>query len=153
MIVVSDTTAITTLIKSGDENLLATLFGSVIVPPAVADELLAFHSRLPDFIQVRRGSAASRPAGTEQLGPGEAEAIQLAVELHADWLLLDDRKARIAATRLGAHCAALTALLVKAKQLGHIRSVREMLERFEQRGGLYLSEAVKEEVLRQAGES
>ena len=38
MIVVSDTTAITTLLKTGDEELLTKLFGTVIVPPAVWDE-------------------------------------------------------------------------------------------------------------------
>jgi predicted nucleic acid-binding protein len=53
MIVVSDTTAITTLLKVGEEQLLAKLFGSVIVPQAVGDELLAFHSALPPFIEVR----------------------------------------------------------------------------------------------------
>jgi len=152
MIVVSDTTAITTLLKSGEETLLAKLFGRVVVPKAVSDELLAFHSRLPDFIQVQRVSTSSRPAGTDQLGRGEAEAMQLALELNADWLLLDDRQARAVAVRLGIRCVALAGLLVKAKQLGHVRSIRELLERLEQRGGLYLSEAVKEEALRQAGE-
>ena len=80
MIVVSDTTAITTLLKAGEEYLLAKLFGTVIVPPAVWDELRAFHLRLPDFIEVRSLSAAAKPPGTERLGRGETEAMQLAVE-------------------------------------------------------------------------
>ena len=45
MIVVSDTTAITTLLKTGDADLLAKLFGVVLIPPAVSDELRAFHRR------------------------------------------------------------------------------------------------------------
>ena len=53
MIVVSDTTAVTTLVKAGRERLLFELFGKVIVPQAVWDELLAFHSQLPDFISLR----------------------------------------------------------------------------------------------------
>ena len=152
MIVVSDTTAITTLLKAGDENLLHKLFGTVIVPPAVWNELRAFHSVLPDFIEVRSLSDSIRLAGTERLGRGETEAMQLALQIRADWLLLDDRQARATAVRLGIRCVALTGLLIKAKQLGHVRSVRELLERLEQRGGLYLSDAVKEEALRQAGE-
>ena len=152
MIVVCDTTAITTLLKTGDEDLLAKLFGTVIVPPAVWDELRIFHSHLPDFIVVRSLSDAIRPANTERLGRGETEAMQLARQINADWLLLDDRQARATAVRLGLRCAGLTGLLIKAKQLGHIRSVRESLERLEQRGGLYLSDAVKDEALRQAGE-
>ena len=53
MIVVSDTTAITTLLKAGEENLLHKLFGSVIVPPTVWHELRAFHSALPVFIEMK----------------------------------------------------------------------------------------------------
>ena len=78
--------------------------------------------------------------------------MQLALQINADWLLLDDRQARAIASKLGLSCVALTGLLIKAKQLGHVRSVRELLSRLEQRGGLYLSDAVKEEALRQAGE-
>ncbi|MSU61794.1 MAG: DUF3368 domain-containing protein [Pedosphaera sp.] len=66
--------------------------------------------------------------------------------------MLDDRQARSVAGKLGLSCVALTSLLIKTKQLGHLRSVRELLARLEQRGGLYLSDAVKEEALRQAGE-
>jgi predicted nucleic acid-binding protein len=152
MIVVSDTTAITTLLKTGDGDLLASLFGKVIVPPAVWDELRAFHSSLPVFIEVCSLSDSIRPAGTERLGRGEMEAMQLALQISADWLLLDDRQARGTAVRLGIRCVALPGLLIKAKQLGHVRSFRELLARLEQRGGLYLSDAVKEEALRQAGE-
>ena len=152
MIVVSDTTAITTLLKTGDEDLLAKLFGLVIVPPAVWNELRAFHSSLPGFIEVRSLADPTRPAGTERLGRGETEAMQLALQVNADWLLLDDRQARAVATKLGIRCVALTGLLIKAKQLGHVRSVRDLLDRLEQLGGLYLSDAVKEEALRQAGE-
>lgn len=152
MVVVSDTTAITTLLKTGDEELLAKLFGLVLVPPAVWNELRAFHSRLPGFIEVRSLVDPTVPRGTERLGRSETEAMQLALQLKADWLLLDDRQARVAATTLGIRCVALTGLLIKAKQLGHVRSVRDLLDRLERRGGLYLSDAVKEEALRQAGE-
>ena len=152
MIVVSDTTAITTLLKTGDGALLTKLFGTVIVPPAVWSELRAFHSALPAFIELRSLPDAAALTGPEKLGRGETEAIQLALQMRADWLLMDDRQARAAAVRLGLRCVALTALLLKAKKSGHIRSVREMLMRLERSGGLYLSDAVKEEALREAGE-
>src|SRR5438046_2001000 len=103
MSVVSDATAITTLLKAGEEHLLRDLFGSVIVPQAVWNELLAFHRGLPDFVSmqpIRRTQQAL--AGIEsKSGRGEAEAITLALEISADVLLTDDRKARLAAVRLG----------------------------------------------------
>ena len=94
MTVVSDSACVTTLLKAGESWLLEKLFGAVLVPPAVAGELLAFHERLPGFVMVRPvESPELRLPGTETLGRGEAEAIKLARQLRADLLLTDDRKA------------------------------------------------------------
>jgi uncharacterized protein len=153
MIVVSDTTAVTTLLKVGMEDLLQELFGSVIIPQAVWDEVHAFHSQLPDFVMLRAVARADRLlAETIPLGRGEAEAITLAKEVNADLLLTDDLKARRVAVGLNLKCAGLLGLLVRAKQRGRLSSVREAIGVFETRGGLYLSDAVKNEALRLAGE-
>ena len=153
MMVVSDTTAITTLLKIGEERLLQDQFGGVIVPRAVWNELLAFHSRLPDFVLLRPVTASDqRLPGTEALGRGEAEAIKLAKEINADLLLVDDRKASTAAEGLGIKCTSLLAAIVHAKKDGRLTSVRAAIELMEGRGGLYLSESVKAEALRLAGE-
>ena len=153
MITVSDTTAITTLLKAGQEGLLQKLFGSVIVPQAVWDELSVFHPRLPGFLFRQSVSARmQRLAGTELLGLGEAEAIQLAKEIPADLLLTDDRKARTAASGLGIRCAGVLAVLLDAKAKGHLHSVRAAIEEIEKKGGLYLSNSVKNEALKFAGE-
>ena len=73
MIVVSDTTAITTLLKVGQERLLQDLFGHVFIPQSVQSELLSYHRALPDFIshggselgifRVRRGTFLAYPRG------------------------------------------------------------------------------------------
>jgi len=153
MMVVTDTTAVTTLLKAGEERLLHEIFESVIVPQAVWDELIAFHPNLPDFVMRRPVQEPNqRLPGTESLGRGEAEAIKLAQEINADLLLTDDRKARAAATHLGIGCSGLLGLIVRAKQLGHLSSVRDTIDVLEKRGGLYLSDAVKAEALKLAGE-
>jgi predicted nucleic acid-binding protein len=72
MIVVSDTTAVTTLLKANEADLLQRLFGSVIIPEAVAQELQAFHGQLPGFVQIQPVTEPTqRPPGTEKLGKGE----------------------------------------------------------------------------------
>ena len=135
MIVVSDTTAITTLLKAGEERLLPELFGTIAIPQAVWDELHAFHSGLPAFVKLHPvAKPGERLPGTELLGRGEAEAIELAKEIRADLLLTDDRKARLAAERLGISCAGLLALLVQAKQKGRISSVRSFIDVLETKG-------------------
>jgi len=137
MIVVSDTTAITTLLKAGEERLLSELFGALTIPHAVWDELHAFHSGLPEFVKLRPVAEPSeRLPGTETLGRGEAEAIKLAKEIRAGLLLTDDRKARAAAIQLGIPCAGLLALLVQAKQSRRISSVSNLIDRLETKGGL-----------------
>ena len=109
MKVVSDTTAITTLLKAGQVCLLRELFEKVFVPQAVWAELMAFHSELPDFVELRAVSDVSqRLPGTETLGRGEAEALLLAKELNARLLVTDDRKARLAARRWVIWCSRST---------------------------------------------
>ena len=153
MMVVSDTSPITTLLKVDRANLLHDMFGTVVVPRGVADELRAFHSDVPEFVEVRALTDPElRLPGTESLGRGEAEAIRLAKELNAELLLTDDRKARVAAERLGIRCAGLLALAVRAKQSGKLASVRELVLLWEQHGSFYLSDAVRLEALRLAGE-
>ena len=153
MTVVSDSTCVTTLMKAGEVWLLKELFTSVLVPPAVAGELRAFHEELPDFVVVHPvQSPELRLPGTETLGRGEAEAIKLAKQLRADLLLTDDRKARLLARKVGVECSGLLGLLVQAKRKGMLPSVKQIIEVLECRGSLYLSDAIKAEVLKLAGE-
>jgi uncharacterized protein len=153
MIVVSDTTQITTLLKAGEVEILRRLFGSVVIPRAVADELLVFHGEIPAFILIQSISTTDRLVpGIERLGKGETQAIQLAIEVRAQLLITDDRKARAVATSLGLKCGGLLGLLVTAKQRNQLSSVSAMIDILEKKGGLYLSEAVKAEAVRIAGE-
>jgi predicted nucleic acid-binding protein len=151
MTVVSDTTTVTTLLKGELEDLLARLFGEIQVPESVHDELLAFHDRLPDFIRVVPLSG-SAPWRLNVLGRGETDAIHLAQQLRADLFLSDDRKARVAAKEAGLACRGILGIFLQAKKAGMIDSVAAAIRQVESKGGLYLSEAVKLEALRLAGE-
>jgi len=152
MNVVSDTTAITTLLKAEQVGLLRELFNRVFVQQAVWDELKAFHSSLPDVELHTVSNSSQRLPGTELLGRGEAEALLLAKELNASLLVTDDRKARAAAKKLNITCVGLVGIVVQAKRIGKISSVRDLLETIETKGGLYLSDAVIAEALRLANE-
>ncbi|MCC6361799.1 MAG: DUF3368 domain-containing protein [Phycisphaerales bacterium] len=105
MIVVSDTSPLNYLSLIDHVDVLARLFGAVIIPPSVAKELNApeaptparalvqnpptwLTTRSPDYgrVEAIRSSAPS-------LGAGELEALALACELRADVLLADERRA------------------------------------------------------------
>ncbi len=108
MIVVSDTTPMNYLAIIGHLDILPSLFGTVVIPPSVASELL--HVRAPEAV---RRFMASPPSWLQvqlpdrllielaPLGAGEREAISLSLELHAHLLLTDDQQARKAAESHG----------------------------------------------------
>jgi len=153
MIVVSDTSVITSLIQIGRATLLQELYGAVLIPPAVQEELLRSHVTLPSFLQVRQAENRQMVARLEaELDLGEAEAIALAKEISADLLLIDEKLGRQIAVREGLRIAGLIALVVEAKQRGIVRSVREFVKQLELEAGFRLSDSVKQEAFRRAGE-
>src|SRR5205809_6670839 len=102
MIVVSDTSPITALLTVGQAELLRKLFGEVVIPPAVKAELDRTHSALPKWLQVRQLRDQAQALAFERVvDRGEAEAIALAQELRANWLLIDERKGRRLAKEAG----------------------------------------------------
>jgi predicted nucleic acid-binding protein len=153
MIVVSDTSAITSLIHIGREQLLAELHGQVLIPPAVQHELLRTHADIPRFLEVRpvRDLVSVARLKTE-LDLGEAEAIVLAKESHADLLLIDEKLGRQVARREGLHISGLLGLCVDAKLTGKISSLRELVQKLELEAGFRVSRAVKEKAFALAGE-
>src|SRR6478752_105691 len=100
MLVIADASPLVGLVKIGHVDVLAALFGEVIIPPQVAAELAspkrpaevrAFMASPPPWLSVR---APSRLEAIDDLDPGELEAISLAKELGADLLLIDEAKGR-----------------------------------------------------------
>ena len=107
MIIVADTGPVNYLILSGQVNLLRDLFGSLLIPAAVRQELLhpfapgavqAWAGNLPAWASVQAPKDASRFAN---LGPGEREAISLALEVKADFVLMDETLGRRVAVQNG----------------------------------------------------
>ncbi len=82
---------------------------------------------------------------------GEAEVIVLARELHADWVVLDDMKARRFARRLGLPVVGTVGLLLSAKLRGEIPSLQDEVRRL-QSLGFWISPGLVEKALDAAGE-
>ena len=112
MIVVSDTTPLISLLKIERLSLLEKLFGEVLIPQAVFDELTsderfqleAEQIKQKQFISVKpvsnpeSVSILKRATGLDQ---GESEAIVLTDELKADLLLMDEAKGRSISNQMG----------------------------------------------------
>lgn len=78
-------------------------------------EVRAWIADRPEWLEVRPAQAIVTDL---KLGAGESEAIALALELHADALLLDDRKARQEAQRRGLTVTGTLAVLATAARRG-----------------------------------
>ena len=87
----------------------------------------------------------------EDLDPGESEAIALAVEMRADFLLIDENLGRATALRLGLSITGLLGVLLVAKQQKLIPEVAPQIEAL-LAGVFWLSSDVIARILRQAGE-
>jgi predicted nucleic acid-binding protein len=128
MIVVADTSPLNYLIQIGCDELLPRLFGRIVVPTGVIQELeqsgapsavRVWLARVPGWIDI--SAVRSLPdAELAFLGLGEREAIQLAEEQHADLLLIDERKGRLEAKRRGLRTTGTLGVLLSAGELGLI---------------------------------
>ncbi len=153
MIVVSDTSPLTALLTVNETDLLKTLFGEVVIPRAVHLELLRSHSHLPLWLRVEGVRNTAQVARMRQVvDEGEAEAIELAKELQADWLLMDERKGRRIAKQEGVPIIGLVGVVLLAKRHNLISSARALLDRLESQAGIYLSREIKDSALRAVGE-
>jgi predicted nucleic acid-binding protein len=160
MIVVSNATPLIALAKIGRLILLQKLFGSITIPQAVYEEVVTPNPNRPGATEIRQATwiHIQKPADQTKvdylradLDPGEAEVLVLAEEVKADWVLLDESKARLAAKLLKLKFMGTVGLLLLAKQMGEITTIRPLLDELKSKD-FYLSQRVYQAVIDQAGE-
>ena len=163
MLVVSDTSPVLNLAIIGRLDLLHQQFGKVWLPQAVTDEL-RIEQELPGSAAVRAAQQAGwlssehvrdrvRVAILQRdLDSGEAEAIALALQKHADWLLLDERDARRVAKSLGLKVTGVLGILLKASMDGQLPSLREAMDQLRDLAEFRIGAALYTELLRAARE-
>ena len=156
MIVVSDTSPLCNLALVDHLWLLREIYGIVIIPNVVADELAAASDVgiqnicTLEWIQMRslaNPSFAQRLQNERGLDPGEANAIALAIELKADDLLIDERLGRREALQLGLSAIGILGILVIAKQRGLIPMVRTVMDALIEEAGFRVSTQLYDRVL------
>lgn len=131
MTVVSNTSPIVNLAAIGKIELLRELYGTLIIPQAVFDEIVvdAGMVRALNWIVTNHVSDRSLVNSLKaRMHPGEAEAVALALELRADLLLLDERVARAAARDLGLTFTGVIGALLEAKARTLLSSVQPTLD-------------------------
>lgn len=151
-IVVADAGPLIALWQIGQLDLLAHRFERVSIPPAVACEIAPSVDSLPRWISIRLPTlpeAALPPR--HGLDEGEFRAFALAIELGADLILVDDRKARRWARTHGLPITGTAGIALRAKDEGLVDRVRPILDSLIAHG-VFLAPALYRDVLATAGE-
>jgi predicted nucleic acid-binding protein len=160
VIVVSDTSPIINLAAVSQLVLLRGLFGRVIVPQAVFDEIAVAGAGRPGAIEAQTHpwiSTSTAPhalvaALALDLDAGEAEAVALALAQSADLLVIDERRGRVIATRLGLRVIGTLGVLIDAKQRGQLTAVKPVMDDLITHAGFWISQALYDRVLSAASE-
>jgi predicted nucleic acid-binding protein len=134
-IVIADSGPIFSLALIGRLNLLDSIFDDILIPQAVWDEISSdetkpFYDRVCDYFKDRVKPINGFNDLTFIMDYGESESVILYKELEADYLLIDDRKARRIAENLGVNCIGTIGLLSVAKDKGFIDALRPIFEDF-----------------------
>jgi predicted nucleic acid-binding protein len=161
VIIVSDTTAISSLYKIQQLQILHSLFGAVIIPDQVANELKYFEQTIPSFkwtdsypwIKTKTAvNGELLKSISENLDEGEAAAIVLSIDLHADILLIDEKLGRKIALERGLNIIGLLGVLELAKRKNLVPAVKPLLNDLREKANFRISEELYHKTILLAGE-
>ena len=136
-IVIADSTCLIGLSKIGQLDVLRHLFEKILIPSAVYHEVVVLgagrfgadevaNAKWIEIQEVENRLAVQ--AFRLTLGAGESEAIVLAQECEADFIILDDWKARQMALGLSLPVVGTVAVLTRASEKGVIKDLQSTLE-------------------------
>jgi predicted nucleic acid-binding protein len=163
VIVVSDTSILSALAITGYLALLPEIYGRVLIPLAVANELKRGSEQDPriglvlsvDWIEICETGDRQLVESLQNeyhLDRGESEAIALALEIKAEELLIDERLGRREAMRRGLSITGLLGILLVAKRRGLVREVKPIMNKFIEEANFRVSNNLYVQLLLMAGE-
>lgn len=153
MLVVADSSPLIALCRIGRLELLRELFGRLILPDAVWREVIESHPEKTGAAEIITASWIERRLVSDtplvsllqqDLGAGESEAIVLARELKSDVLLIDERRGRAAAKRLGLTCTGLVGVLLEARRCGILSDPASVALELRTTAGFWISDELME---------
>jgi len=160
LVVVCDSSSLIALTRINSLEILRKIFTEIFIPNAVYEDLTIKGVGKAGASQVETANWIKKQnAGDKELVKklntvlhlGESEAIVLAKELKADFLILDDKEARNFAKKDGLNAIGLLAVLLRAKELGVIKEIKPILNNL-RRNDFFMNESLYLEILQKANE-
>ena len=133
MIVISDSSALISLLSVEKLDILGKLFETVMIPEVVYNEV--FNKKVSNldlkktkFLQIEKVTDRKMVKLLKmQLDYGESEVIALALEKGIDRVIIDDKQARKVADKLGLKVIGTLGILILAKEKQVIKEVRPLV--------------------------
>ena len=160
MIVVSDTSCITNLLLINHLCLLQKIYSEIRIPSTVYKEILTLEKKGKDLSYLKskawifvennftKNISLSPP---KYIDAGKAEAIDLALYLKADRLLIDERKGIAFANQLGIATIGLLGVLIIGKQNNYITLIKELVDKLIE-NKFWISASLYHQILKIANE-
>jgi len=161
MTVISNSTPLISLAQIGRFDLLHEIFGRIIIPKGVYDEVVTEGegragqretevAKWIEVVEVKNKLAVKLLKHT--LDKGESETVVLAGELKADWVIMDESAGRKILEFLSIRVIGVLGILLKAKEVGLIPEVKSEVDKL-RTSGFRMRESLYRRVLQLAAES
>ena len=158
MIAVADSSSLIALSICNRLDLLDIFFDKVVVPQAVYNELTSNNKpeseKLRNYLsnKILKENIGEYLLNDICLGRGELEAIALCKAINADFLIIDDRLARKAASANNIKITGSLGILLSAKKKGYINTIKPCIENLKQ-SNIRISDGLIQKVLQEANEN
>ena len=148
-IIVSDTSSLIALINIGELELLKRVYDAVVITPEIAEE---YGIETPDWIRIEAVKDEQKLKLLNlELDRGEASGIALAMENDDSLLIIDEKKGRGIAKKLGIKISGILGVMIRAKETGAIDRMNPLIEKLE-RVDFRMSASLKTQILRRVRE-
>lgn len=160
MRVICDAAVLIGLAKIGKLDLLEKLYEKIYIPWGVYIEVVVRGRRRPGAEEIDQAKRVGKIKVKDrtavnllvsEFGQGESEVLVLGKELKAEWLILDDARARTAAISAGYRVIGLAGILLLAKQRNLIEDIKPLFDELVDKN-FRLSDKIMQTILEKAGE-
>jgi predicted nucleic acid-binding protein len=128
--IISDTSCFIVLTNIRELDILRQVYGRIVTTLDIAEE---YGEKLPDWVEIVTVVDKSKQQILEmQIDKGESSAIALALETPNCKIIIDDFKARKIAEKLEIPYTGTIGVIIKAKLLGIIPSIKPILGKIKQ---------------------
>jgi predicted nucleic acid-binding protein len=134
-LVIADSGPILSLALVDKLSVLDQLFDDIRISKAVWEEISnddtkPYHDRIVRYFKDKVETIKGYNNLTFIMDYGESESVILYKELNANFLLIDDKKARNIAENFNINCVGTLGILIKSKELGLVDNLKPIFKSF-----------------------